>query len=70
MYNNIHYMDKIESIYRKYNRPAAQKLLQLARSEGLQVTSNEVKEFLAGRVEEQQLRETKSRKQVTGILFR
>ncbi len=36
-------MDKIESIYKKYNRQAAQKLLQLARSEGLQVTSNKVR---------------------------
>ena len=62
-------MDKIESIYRKYNRPAAQMLLQLAKSEGLQITSNEVKEFLAGRVEEQQLIETKSRKLNNGHII-
>ncbi len=62
-------MDKIESIYRKYNRLAAQKLLQLARLEGLHVTSNEVKEFLACRVEEQQLKETKHTKHSQGYII-
>ena len=61
-------MDKTESMYKtyQYNRPVAQKLLRLAKSEGLQVTSKEVKEFLACRVEEQQLTETKSRMQRNG----
>ena len=62
-------MDKIESIYRKYNRPAAHKLLQLARSEGLQVTSNEIKEFLSGRVKEQHLKGPSRQNIVKGILF-
>ena len=29
-------MDEILSIYKKYNRPAAQKFLQLAKKEGIQ----------------------------------
>ena len=62
-------MDKIEEIYKRFNRPAAQKLLQLAKSEGLQVTSKEVKEFLAGREEEQQLKETKQTKQSNGHII-
>ncbi len=38
-------MGEILLLYRKYNRPGAQKLLLLAKSEGLQVTSKEIKEF-------------------------
>ena len=42
-------MDEILTIYKKYNRPGAQKLLQLARSEGIQATAKDIKEFLASR---------------------
>ena len=56
-------MDKIQEIYKRFNRPGAQKLYQLAKNEGLKITLNEVKEFLNGRVEEQQLKETKNRKE-------
>ena len=53
-------------MHKKYNRPAAQRLLQLAKAEVLQTTSKEIKEFLAGRAEEQQLKESKHRKQSNG----
>ena len=59
-------MDEILLLYRKYNRPGAQKLLLLAKSEGLQVTSKEIKEFIASRSEEQQLKESKDTKQSQG----
>ena len=36
-------MDQILSIYKKYNRPGAQKLLQLAKAEGIQATSKGIK---------------------------
>ena len=62
-------MDQIEGIYKKYNRPAAQKLLQLAKSEGVQVTAKEIKEFIAGRTEEQQLKETNHIKQNEGHII-
>ena len=61
-------MDKIQEIYKRFNRPGAQKLYQLAKNEGLKITLNEVKEFLNGRVEEQQLKETKNRKEKHGSL--
>ena len=61
-------MEQILTIYKKYNRPAAQRLLQLAKSEGIQTTPKEIKEFLAGRTEEQQLKETKHTKQSQGHL--
>ena len=61
-------MEQILAIYKKYNRPAAQRLLQLAKAEGLQTTSKEIKEFLAGRAEEQQLKESKHSKQSLGHL--
>ena len=38
----------------------------LAKSEGLQVTSKEIKEFLSGRTEEQQLKESRNTKQSQG----
>ena len=38
-------MDEVLSIYKKYNRPGAQKLLLLAKSEGIQTTLNDVKEL-------------------------
>ena len=45
------------------------KLLQLVKSEGLQVTAKKIKEFIAGRTEEQQLKETKHRKQNEGHII-
>ena len=60
--------DKIEEVCRKYKRPAATKLFQLAKSEGVPVTLKQVKEFLGGRVEEQQLKETKNVKYQHGHL--
>ena len=45
-------MDKIQEIYKKYNRPGAQKLFQLAKNEGLKITLNQVQEFLCDRVDE------------------
>ena len=59
-------MDEILSIYKKYNRPGAQKLLQLSRSEGIQATPKQIKEFLSGRTEEQQLKENRNTKQSQG----
>ena len=59
----------MEEIYKRFNRPGAQKLYQLAKNEGLKITLNEVKEFLNGRVEEQQLKETKNRKEKHGSLM-
>jgi hypothetical protein len=59
-------MDEILTIYKKYNRPGAQKLLLLAKSEGIQTTLKDVKEFIASRSEEQQLKETKDTKQSHG----
>ena len=53
-------------IYKKYNRPGAQKLLLLAKSEGIQTTLKDVKEFIASRTEEQQLKESKHTKQSNG----
>ena len=59
-------MDEILSIYKKYNRPGAQKLLLLAKSEGIQTTLKDVKEFISSRTEEQQLKESKHTKQSNG----
>ena len=59
-------MDEILSIYKKYNRPGAQKLLQLAKAEGIQATSKDIKEFLSSRTEEQQLKESRNTKQSHG----
>ncbi len=42
-------------INNKYNRPGAQKLLQLTRTEGIQATSKDIKELLSSRSQEQQL---------------
>ena len=52
-------MDEILSIYKKYNRPGAQKLYLLAKSEGIQTTLKDVQEFISSRTEEQQLKESK-----------
>ena len=59
-------MDEILLLYKKYNRPGAQKLLQLSRSEGIQATPKQIKEFLASRTEEQQLKESRNTKQSHG----
>ena len=45
-------MDDILSIYKKYNRPGAQKLFLLAKSEGIQTTLKDIKEFISSRTEE------------------
>jgi hypothetical protein len=59
-------MDEILLLYKKYNRPGAQKLLQLAKAEGIQATSKDIKEFLSSRTEEQQLKESRNTKQSHG----
>ena len=59
-------MDDLLLLYKKYNRPGAQKLLQFARAEGIQATPKQIKEFLSSRTEEQQLKETKDTKQSQG----
>jgi hypothetical protein len=58
-------MDDILSIYKKYNRPGAQKLLLLAKSEGTQtkLKLKDVQAFIASRAEEQQLKESRHTKQ-------
>ena len=61
-------MDDILFIYKKYNRPGAQKLLQLSRAEGIQATPKQIKEFLENRTEEQQLKETKNNKKSHGYI--
>jgi hypothetical protein len=61
-------MDEILSIYKKYNRPGAQQLLQLSKSEGIQATAEDIKEFLASRTEEQQLKESRNTKQSLGYI--
>jgi hypothetical protein len=62
-------MDDILTIYKKYNRPGAQKLLLLAKSEGIQTTLKDVKDFLASRTEEQQLKESRHTKQSEGHII-
>ena len=59
-------MDNILLLYKKYNRPGAQKLFQLAKADGVQTTLKDIKEFLSSRNEEQQLKETKQTKQSNG----
>ncbi len=68
MYYNIHIniMDDILSLYKKYNRPGAQKLLQLSKSEGIQTTLKDIKDFISSRTEEQQLKESRHTKQSQG----
>ena len=56
-------MDDILSIYKKFNRPGAQKLFSLAKSEGIQTTLKDIKEFISSRTEEQQLKESRHTKQ-------
>ena len=59
-------MDDILSLYKKYNRPGAQKLFLLAKSEGIQTTLKDVQSFISSRTEEQQLKESKHTKQSNG----
>ena len=59
-------MDEILLLYKKYNRPGAQKLLQLTKVEGIEATSKDIKEFLSSRTEEQQLKESRNTKQSHG----
>ena len=61
-------MDEILNIYKKYNRPAAQKLYLLAKNEGIKTTLKDIKEFLSSRSEEQQLKETKHSKKNHGYI--
>ena len=60
--------DDILTIYKKYNRPGAQKLLLLAKSEGIQTTLKDVQSFISSRTEEQQLKESKHTKQSHGYI--
>ena len=39
-------MDNILLLYKKYNRPGAHKLFQLAKAEGVQTTLKDIKEFI------------------------
>ena len=59
-------MDDILSLYKKYNRPGAQKLFLLAKSEGIQTTLKDVQSFISSMTEEQQLKESKHTKQSNG----
>ncbi len=60
-------MDDILSLYKKYNRPGAQKLFLLQNlkeyTEGIQTTLKDVQAFISSRTEEQQLKESKHTKQ-------
>ena len=59
-------MDDILSIYKKYNRAGAQKLLLLAKSERTQTKLKDVQAFIASRAEEQQLKESRNTIQSQG----
>jgi hypothetical protein len=59
-------MDDILSLYKKYNRPGAQNLFLLAKSEGKQTTLKDGQSFRSNRTEEQQLKESKHTKQSNG----
>ena len=51
----------IESVYKKYNRPAGvERLFKLAKDEGLQATRKDIKKFLDSKIGVQQLKETKT----------
>ncbi len=54
------------SLYKKNNRPGAQKLFLFAKSEGIQTTLKSIKEFISSRTEEQQLKESRHTKQSHG----
>jgi hypothetical protein len=59
-------MDDVLLLYKKYNRPGAQKLYLLAKNEGIKTTLKDIKEVLSSRSEEQQLKETRHTKQSQG----
>ncbi len=59
-------MDDILSLYKKYNRPGAQKLLLPAKFERIQTTFKDVQAFIASRTEEQQLKESRHTEQSQG----
>ncbi len=60
-------MDDILSLYKKYNRSGAQKLIiLLVKSEGIQTTLKDIQAFIASRTEEQQLKESGHTKQSQG----
>jgi hypothetical protein len=61
-------MDDILSLYTMYNRPGAQKLFLLAKSEGIQTTLKDIQAFISSRTEEQQLKESKHTNKVMVIL--
>jgi hypothetical protein len=59
-------MDDLLLLYKKYNRPGAQTLFLLAKSEGIQTILKDVQTFRSSRTEEQQLKECKHTKQSNG----
>ena len=61
-------MDEILLLYQKYNSPGAQKLFSLAKSEGIQTTLKDIKEFISSRTEEQQLKESRHTNQSHGYI--
>ncbi len=62
MYTSIITWIKIY-LYTRNTRPGAQKLFLLAKSEGIQTTLKDNQEFISGRTEEQQLKESTHTKQ-------
>ncbi len=62
-------MDDILSLYKKYNRPEAQKLFLLAKLKGIQTTLKDVQAFISSRADEQQLKESKHTKQSQGHII-
>ena len=67
MYIIIIYILIMEEIYKRFNRPGAQKLYQLAKNERLNRTLKQAQEFLGGRVEEQHLKKPRAGKKNTVI---
>ncbi len=62
-------MDDKLSMYKKYNRPGAQKLFLYAKSEGIQITLKDVQAFVSSRTKAQQLKESKHLKQSNGHIM-
>jgi hypothetical protein len=57
---------QIEQIYQQSNRPRPAKLLELVKAAGVQAKATDIINFLQDRTEEQQLKETKDRKESHG----
>jgi len=57
---------QIEQIYKQFNRPGPAKLLELVKATGVQAKAKDINNFLQDRTEEQQLHETKDRKESHG----